>query len=118
MLAVPGEITTALSDGTNALLRLGATPATRVEDVLEAIGIDPAPPEPAPPTSETGAAVLAVIADGPAAIDEIVRRAGLSAAAVAAALAELELSGLVTEATASTAELITGGTAATRSARP
>jgi DNA processing protein len=97
VLAVPGEITTALSDGTNALLRLGATPATRVEDVLEALGVEPSSPEPAPPTSETGGLVLAVISDGPAAIDDIVRRTELSAAAVAAALAELELCGLVTE---------------------
>jgi DNA processing protein len=97
VLAVPGEITTALSDGTNALLRLGATPATRVEDVLEALGVEPSSPEPAPPTSETGGVVLAVISEGPAAIDDIVRRTELSAAAVAAALAELELCGLVTE---------------------
>ena len=30
VLAVPGEITSALSAGTNALLRIGATPATSV----------------------------------------------------------------------------------------
>ena len=44
VLAVPGEITAALSKGTNALLRLGATPVTCVADVLEAIGVEPAPP--------------------------------------------------------------------------
>ena len=109
VLAVPGEITTALSDGTNALLRLGATPATRVEDVLEAIGIDPTPPEPLPPLSETGALVIAVVADGPSAIDEIVRRTALSAAVVAAALAELELAGLVAEGDGIYRRLITGG---------
>jgi DNA processing protein len=96
VLAVPGEITSALSDGTNALLRLGAIPATRAEDVHEAVGVEPSCPEPAQPTSATGALVLRVVADGPAAIDEIVRRTGLTAGAVAAALAELEVSGLVT----------------------
>ena len=35
VLAVPGEITSALSAGTNALIRLGAVPITRVADVLE-----------------------------------------------------------------------------------
>jgi DNA processing protein len=95
VLAVPGEITAALSDGTNALLRLGATPATCAEDVLEAIGVEPSRPAPAPPTSAAGAIVLAIVADAPAAIDELVRRTGLTAGAVAAALAELEVSGLV-----------------------
>ena len=96
VLAVPGEITTALSDGTNALLRLGATPATCAEDVLEAVGVEPLPPEPAPPTSQAGAQVLGIVTDGPVAIDDVVRRTGLTAAEVAAALAELELAGLVT----------------------
>ena len=40
VLACPGEITSALSAGTNALLRLGATPLTRVEDVLEVFGLE------------------------------------------------------------------------------
>ena len=121
VLAVPGEITTALSDGTNALLRLGATPATRVEDVLEAVGVEPSPPEPAPPISETGGVVLAVISDGPAAVDDIVRRTGLTAAAVAAALAELELCGLVTEGDGIYRGVITGerpGSGSRRGPRP
>ena len=44
VLAVPGEITSALSCGTNALLRLGATPLTRYDDVKVVIlGQDPYP---------------------------------------------------------------------------
>ena len=43
VLAVPGEITSALSQGTNALLRLGATPVTSAADVLEAMGLTPHP---------------------------------------------------------------------------
>ena len=42
VLAVPGEITSSLSAGTNALLRLGATPVTCAGDVLEVFGIEPA----------------------------------------------------------------------------
>src|SRR6202007_1873023 len=41
VLAVPGEITSALSQGANGLLRVGATPATRAGDILEAIGVEP-----------------------------------------------------------------------------
>ena len=36
VLVVPGEVTSALSPGSNALLRLGAAPALSVDDVLEA----------------------------------------------------------------------------------
>jgi DNA processing protein len=100
VLAVPGEITSLLSRGTNALLRLGATPVTSVADVLAAIGVDP------PTAAPSGSLVLeprleavrAVVADAPTAADEIARRAGLQPGALAAALAELELLGVVTEA--------------------
>ena len=54
VFAVPGEITSALSAGTNALLRLGATAATSAADVLESFGLVPAGtarhrPSPRPP---------------------------------------------------------------------
>ncbi len=39
VMAVPGNITSSLSEGTNALIRDGAPPVTRVEDVLEELGI-------------------------------------------------------------------------------
>ena len=41
VFAVPGEITSALSAGANALLRLGATPLTAAGDVLESLGLEP-----------------------------------------------------------------------------
>jgi predicted Rossmann fold nucleotide-binding protein DprA/Smf involved in DNA uptake len=43
-------------------------------------------------------AVRAAVADGPAAADELVRKTGLSAGDIAAALAELELVGAVVQA--------------------
>ena len=52
VLAVPGEITSALSRGTNALLRLGSAAVTSAADVLEAIGISP--PGPGPMTAAGG----------------------------------------------------------------
>ena len=39
VFAVPGEITSTLSAGSNALLRLGATPLTCAQDVLEGYGL-------------------------------------------------------------------------------
>jgi DNA processing protein len=97
VLAVPGEITSRLSAGTNALLRLGATPVTSVDDVLAAVGLEPEVAEP-PPLADRLSRVRAVVEDAPCAPDEIARRAGLTAAEVAAALAELELLGLVNRA--------------------
>jgi DNA processing protein len=97
VFAVPGEITSGLSAGTNALLRLGATPLTRAEDVLEALGVE-APATALPELGETAACVLAALAEEAAGADQLVRGTGLDAASVATALAELELAGLVAEA--------------------
>jgi DNA processing protein len=93
VLAVPGEITSSLSAGTNALLKLGAAPCTSAADVLELFGLTQEE-RAAPPVGETAAAVLAAL---PAAADDLVRATGLDAPAVAVALAELELAGLARE---------------------
>ena len=96
VLAVPGEITSALSRGTNALLRLGATPVTCAGDVLEAIGLEPEPPAPAaPPAGSAAAAVLTALDAGATTADEVARLTGMAAGAVAGALVELELGGVV-----------------------
>ena len=96
VFAVPGEITSALSQGTNGLLRLGATAATSAADVLEVFGLRRAGPK-TPALSPTAEQVLARIRDAPSSADELVRVLGLDAATVAAGLAELELHELLTE---------------------
>jgi len=93
VFAVPGEITSALSAGTNALLRLGATPLTTAADVFESLGITP--PEAVRP--QLGAAAASLLARLPATVDELVRTGGLSAGGIAGALAELELAGMAAE---------------------
>jgi DNA processing protein len=99
VLAVPGEITSALSQGANGLLRLGAAPATSATDVLEAIGIHAPPPlDGGEPPGPAAAAALAALDLGAATADQIARAAGLEAGVVAAALVELELAGLVESA--------------------
>jgi DNA processing protein len=97
VFAVPGEITSTLSTGTNALLRLGATPLTSAADVLELFGLEPTRFERLD-LGPDAAAVLDALAREPAAADELGRATGLEAAAVATALAELELAGAVAEA--------------------
>jgi DNA processing protein len=84
VFAVPGEITSALSAGTNALLKLGATPLTSVGDVLASFGI-----EPEPARAERSPLVELL----PASADELSRRTGLGADEIARALVELELEG-------------------------
>jgi DNA processing protein len=94
VLAVPGEITSALSAGTNALLRLGATPVTAAGDVLEALGVEPVEPV-APEVGEPARTLLAGLRDGALTADELVRASGVDAAQASAALLELELAGAV-----------------------
>ena len=94
VLAVPGEITSALSAGSNALLRLGAAPALRSDDVLEAIGIIVEKPALAEPDGD-GGRVLIALRDAPATADELARATGLRAADVASLLVGLELDGRV-----------------------
>ena len=97
VLAVPGEITSTLSAGANALLRLGATPLTSSADVLELFGLEPRGADKLD-LGEHAAALLEALGREPAAADELGRATGLDAAAVATALAELELAGAIAEA--------------------
>ncbi|MEX2645683.1 MAG: DNA-processing protein DprA [Gaiellaceae bacterium] len=91
VFAVPGEITSSLSHGTNALLRTGATPLTSADDVLEVFGLDPAA------RGRPPAEVEPILEHLPATADELARMTGLDAGALAAQLAELELAGSVVE---------------------
>ena len=93
VFAVPGEITSALSRGTNELLRLGAAPLLGPGDVLAALGLEEAPARSAALLSEQAKRVRELLADRSASIDEMIERSGLAADAVAAALVELELAG-------------------------
>jgi DNA processing protein len=98
VFAVPGEITSALSAGTNALLRLGATPLTSAADVLEAYGLSAQERARVADVEGDAARVLERIRDGSASADELARETQVAAGALAAALSELELAGLVVEA--------------------
>ena len=84
VFAVPGEIGSALSAGTNGLLKLGAAPLTAPADVLASFGLE----EAGRTVDDDGLLDLL-----PATADELVRRTGMTAADVARALVELELAG-------------------------
>jgi len=89
VFAVPGEITSALSAGTNALLRLGATPLTRTDDVFELFGLER--------SAEGPKQAHPLLEHLPASVDELAGSTQLDAAQLASTLAELELAGLVFE---------------------
>ena len=91
--ACPGEITSALSVGTNALLKLGATPLTEAGDLLELFGLR-APAGAEADLTPAARAVLDAL-DASLSADELVRAVSVVAGTVAAALSELELAGLV-----------------------
>ena len=85
VFAVPGEITSALSAGTNGLLKLGASPLTCADDVLSCFGLE---------VEAAGRVVDSLLLDLlPASADELARQTGRSAADIARELVELELAG-------------------------
>jgi DNA processing protein len=85
VFTVPGEISSALSAGTNALLKLGATPLTSAADVLSSFGLEVESPQ-----ERDGLLDLL-----PATADELVRKTGRPSSEVAQTLVELELAGSV-----------------------
>ncbi|MFY8114774.1 MAG: DNA-processing protein DprA, partial [Rhabdaerophilum sp.] len=114
VLAVPGSPLDPRCEGSNDLLRDGATLVTSVADVLAALppvaghvrGMPGLFREPDPPAClPRGAfdlaggdpvdAVLGLLTHGAIDIDELGRMAGLDAAALSGALFDLELSGLI-----------------------
>src|SRR5207237_966421 len=70
VFSVPGEITSALSRGTNDLLRLGATPLVQTDDVLELFGLSRGPGDEVE-VSEPARAVLDSLRNGAASADEL-----------------------------------------------
>jgi DNA processing protein len=98
VFAVPGEITGSLAVGTNRLLRQGATPLTSAADVLESFGLDVVPAAQPPALGELATRVLERLEESSATADELARATGLGAGPLSAALAELELAGVVAEA--------------------
>ena len=108
VFAVPGSPLDPRAEGSNSLLKQGATLVTTAEDVIEVLRpilgqpldgrtteVAPAPPTPAAP--EPGPAernrIVELLGPTPISIDDLVRLAGQSAALVRIVLLELEVAG-------------------------
>lgn len=99
VLAVPGNITSPNSKGTNLLIQNGARPLLRPEDVMEVLNLEQINTRRMArtllPADATEAQVLKVIGDNTLSVDEISFLSGLQIEIVSATLAMMELKGLV-----------------------
>lgn len=97
IFVVPGNITSPLSAGCNALLKQGATPVTSVSDVLEIIAPDLLKPQISLALGSTPleATILGLVQSGIRDGDELQQLSEVSASEFAQALTMLELSGIV-----------------------
>jgi DNA processing protein len=98
VFAVPGEVTRALSMGTNMLLRDGAGVVITAADVLEPLGIqieEGFPGSGFEPESETGRAVLEHLACETLHFDQLLRKVGVGTAVLQSELLTLEMAGVV-----------------------
>ncbi len=102
VLAVPGEIFSPNAEGTNRLIRQGATPITSSEELLRALGFEP---------NETGKEAAEIflreateteqnlwkLLGESITRDELIEKSGMTARDFNTALSLLELKGLITE---------------------
>ncbi len=99
VLAVPGNIDSPNSKGTNMLIQNGARPMLKPEDVLEALNLEQVNTRRMArkllPADATEAKILQVIAASTMALDEISFLTGIPVEMVSATLAMMELKGLV-----------------------
>ena len=96
VLAVPGNITSPTSAGTNNLIRAGATPATRVEDILQLLGMDRATTRPTVSASSSDEQlILDLLASNVYDGDQLLSRSSLPIARFNQTLTMMELTGKV-----------------------
>ena len=97
IFVVPGNITSPLSAGCNALLRQGAAPATKVDDILEVIAPDLLRPQQIIPLGNSPAetAIISLLQSGVRDGEELQHKSKLGAPELAEALTMLEIGGVV-----------------------
>ncbi|HVS58825.1 MAG TPA: DNA-processing protein DprA [Candidatus Saccharimonadales bacterium] len=97
VLAVPGNITSEMSEGTNNLLKAGATPVTSSLDVLHALGLEDKAQNgiAVQGSNEAEQVVLDLIASGVADGEELQRRSELPVTEFNQTLTMLEITGKI-----------------------
>lgn len=97
VMAVPGNITSELSVGTNNLIKMGATPVTELRDILAAMNLQQIQASKAAPLGGTDeeTAVLALIHSGTSDASELLHLSNLTPAIFNQTLTMLEISGKI-----------------------
>lgn len=97
VFAVPGNITSPLSAGTNNLIRAGATPVTAADDVLEALGLEATATEKQEilAANEEEHRILTLLADGIQEGETLLKQSELPTEVFNQTLTMLEISGKV-----------------------
>lgn len=97
LMAVPGQVTSRVSEGTNGLVRAGvARMVTSAEEVLDEMGLLPGQLK--FNVQDVGNdPMLSLLADGERTVDELVRLLKLSAPEIQVKLTQLTLSGVICE---------------------
>ena len=99
VFAVPGSILAPQSKGTNKLIQRGALPLLSVDDLMQALDLTRMGEQKAArkiiPADETEAKLLSMLTDEPLHVDEIRNQCELPIERVSAALALMELKGMV-----------------------
>lgn len=104
VFAVPGNITSPSSQGTNQLIKDGAKLVTEAQDILEELSMTAVAhyqlAQEVLPDNEVEARLMQFISGEPIHIDELGRRAELPSALVSSTLTMLELKGMVRQVSA------------------
>jgi DNA processing protein len=96
VMAVPGNITSELSGGTNNLIKLGATPVTEIRDILAAMGLKQAGKKAIPMgTTPEESIVIELLARGISDSSELLHRSELTPTIFNQTLTMLEITGKV-----------------------
>jgi DNA processing protein len=99
VMAVPGSIYSASSQGTNSLLAEGARLVSSTSDIFDELNLprlnSQAQLLQVKPSSQPEAAIIRLLSKGPSHIDEIVRSTGMATSTVSSTLAMMEIKGWV-----------------------
>lgn len=101
VFAVPGPVTSQLSEGPNELIKLGAQMVTSAKDILSSLGVseysDGSVKGSYTPKNDTERSMLITLKQRPASVDELVRATGVVISTVEETLVGLDMSGVVVQ---------------------
>lgn len=102
VFAVPGNITSSTSAGTNELIKTGATPVTVATDVLETLGLVMEQKSLFAPKDKNEAIIYSLLSEREQSVEELLLRTKIQPAELQARLGMLEINGAVRQTSAGT----------------